>query len=120
YYLFELNLPAKVQAIRDRQQDCLHPFIRRQLPIQCVNRIARLIINRPGAKSSTPQHIVEQNDSILPHSWQDQLVIILILSFLRIDKGKVKRDTCLELLQNSDRLPKAQLDPVLDACQRPK
>src|SRR2546423_1702824 len=99
-----LSLPAKLEAIRDREQHRLDPLVLSQLPVQPIDGPARGLPRAATAQPPAPQHVVEQNQPVPAHAWQNQFVVSVVFGFVRVDEGEIKVRHTRELLQRADRV----------------
>src|SRR5258708_24980160 len=87
--------------------------------VQCVNGVARRLLLRLSSQAPARQHVVEQNQAVLPDSRQNQFIVGVVFRFGRVNEREVEGQAGFEPLQRRDRWAEAKLDAVLDTGLRP-
>src|SRR5258706_1819 len=68
---------------------------------------------------ATPEHVVEQNQSVCADPRQHEFIIRLILALGRVNERKIKGQPALQLLQILDGRPETKLNLLLNTRARP-
>src|SRR5262249_47027485 len=70
-----LALAAKLKAVGDRKEDGFDARVASQLPVEGVEGAAVRVLDRFGGKSSAPEHVVEENQSVQADAWEEEFVV---------------------------------------------
>src|SRR5260370_28362301 len=87
--------------------------------VQLINCPARGLRHRFSSEATVPQHVVEQNQTVLPDSRQHQFIVGVVFGLGRVNGSEVEGQGGFEGLEGRDGGADMQLDAVPDAGFEP-
>ena len=92
-------LSANLDAVGNRHQHRLDPLILGKFLIEGIDGTAGRFLDGRANDFARPEHVVEEDQSVLPDAGQEELVIRFVLRLVGIDENEIEGQAGFELAQ---------------------